>query len=226
MAPIYAMPDLKMEIAVFQKGFEPGRATLETLRMFSAQAEAGLDDRLRAESNARQTGDTNEAQARTSADTAEAQTRAAADAQEKADRQAADTAEAIARANADTAEASARATADAAEATARSNADAALQTQITALKAVVVPLLGTMTLPAGITILAGKSTRTVAVTGLKRSDNIVVTPNAALPANLSMGEAYCLTDGTLTVVLVNSAALGLSISTAQTIPLGIIALRP
>ncbi|MBB3997195.1 hypothetical protein [Aureimonas pseudogalii] len=255
-----------MELLVFQRGFTPGRATLRTLRSYSANVEAGLDDRLRAESNARQTGDANEAQARTSADTAEAQTRAATDAQEKADRQAADTAEATARANADTAEASTRAAADTAEATARSNADAALQTQITAevtarqnavsaeitaraaavtteaqaradadaalqtqinaLKAVVVPLLGTMTLAAGITILAGKSTRTVAVTGLKRNDNLVVTPNAALPANLSMGEAYCLTDGTLTVVLVNSAALGLSIATAQTIPLGIIALRP
>ncbi len=83
-----------------------------------------------------------------------------------------------------------------------------------------------MTLPAGLSILAGKSTRTITVTGLKKNDNLVVTPNAALPANISMGEAYCATDGVLTVVLINSATLGLSITTAQTIPLGVIALRP
>lgn len=197
-----------------------------------------------AEANARQAADTTEAQARAAADTtlgqritdettarqnadtAEAQTRAAADAQEKADRQAADSAEAKARADADTAEANTRAAEDTAEATARIAGDKALQDQVTALRNVVVPLTGSMTLPAGITLLVGKSTRTVAVTGLKRNDNLVVTPNAALPANISMGEAYCLTDGTLTVVLLNTALLGLNITTAQTIPLGIVALRP
>lgn len=263
-----------MELLVFQRGFAPGRATLRTLRSYSANVEAGLDDRLRseaqarrdadtalgqrieaeastraqadtAEANARQAADTQEAQARASADTtlsqritdeatarqnadtAEAQARTAADAQEKADRQAADTAEAKARADADTAEANARAAADTAETTARIAGDKALQDQITALKAQIVPFPGAaMVLPAGITLLVGKSTRTVAVTGLKRNDNLVVTPNATLPANISMGEAYCLTDGTLTVVLLNTALLGLNITTAQTIPLGIVALRP
>lgn len=112
------------------------------------------------------------------------------------------------------------------EAQTRSSADAALQSQIAALKAQVVPLTGVLALPGGLTLLAGKSTRTVTVAGLKKNDNVVVTPNAALPASLSMAEAYSLNDGVLTVVLVNSAALGLSIGAAQSIPLGIIALRP
>lgn len=263
-----------MELLVFQKGYPPGRATLRTLRSYSANVEAGLTDRLNseaqtranadtalgqridaeastraqvdsAEANARQAADTQEAQARAAADTtlgqrvtdeatarqnadtAEAQARAAADAQEKADRQAADSAEATARANADTAEANTRAAADTAEANARIAGDKALQDQITALKAQIVPFPGAaMVLPAGITLLVGKSTRTVAVTGLRKNDNLVVTPNAALPANISMSEAYCLTDGTLTVVLLNTALLGLSIATAQAIPLGIVALRP
>lgn len=273
LGPIYDAPDLDMELLVFQRGYPPGRATLRTLRSYSANVEAGLTDRLNneaqtranadtalgqridaeastratsdaAEASARQTADTQEAQARAAADTTlgqritdetiarqnadtvEAQARAAADAQEKADRQAADAAEAKARADADTAEAKARSDADTAEAAARIAGDKALQDQITALRNVVVPLVGSMVLPAGITLLVGKSTRTVAVAGLKRNDNLVVTPNAALPANISMGEAYCLTDGTLTVVLLNTALLGLNITTAQTIPLGIVALRP
>lgn len=124
------------------------------------------------------------------------------------------------------AETAARIAADTAEAKARSDADAALSTRIAAADNRIVPFTASLVLPAGISLLSGKSTRTVAIAGLKRNDNLVVTPNAALPASVAMGEVYCLADGTLTVVLLNTAALNVSIATTQTIPLGVLALRP
>ena len=253
--PEYAVADPKMRFRVWRDGMVPGSVSLEVLRQLSVSAETGLGARIDAEASARQTADNSEAAARIYADMQEGQARIAADNQERSERQAADSAEAKTRADADTAlsqraayleaaaiaderaiaalqtgasaEAKARTEADTAETAARIAGDKALQDQVTALKNTIVPFLGAvMTLPAGLSILTGKSTRTITVTGLKKNDNLVVTPNATLPANISMGEAYCATDGVLTVVLINSATLGLSITTAQTIPLGVIALRP
>lgn len=111
------------------------------------------------------------------------------------------------------------------EADQRKAADTGLQAQITALRNELVPFVGILTIPAGLSVAPGKSTRTVTVNGLKRNDHVLVTPNAALPATISMAEAYCAADNVLSVVLINSAAL-LSVQTAASIPVGILALRP
>lgn len=82
-----------------------------------------------------------------------------------------------------------------------------------------------LSLPAGLSILVGKSARTITVTGLKATDGLIVTQKAALPANLSMAEAYCAADDVLTVTLLNTAVLNLTISAKTDIPLAIVALR-
>jgi hypothetical protein len=61
-------------------------------------------------------------------------------------------------------------------------------------------LAGTLSFAAG-TIAAGIPTRTIAVAGLLPTDGIAVTPKAALPAGLVIGQAICLKAGELTLTL-------------------------
>ncbi|KQT52235.1 MULTISPECIES: hypothetical protein [unclassified Aureimonas] len=186
-----------------------------------ADADIALADSIGAETRARTDADTSEAGARSAADKANGD---AISAEVKA-RGDAITAEASARVagdktNADalTAEAKSRSDADASEAKARGDADAAMQARI-------VTLTGALVLPAGLSIAVGKTERKVVVPGLKKGDVVAITPDKALPGGMSLGDAYCLVDGELTLATLFTALLGLSLSAATTITLSIKAIR-
>lgn len=142
-----------------------------------------------------------ESQARAAADAAEAKLRADEDAR-------------LVEMQADEGARLGKAMAD--EAKARSEADAALTARQ-------VRLSGTLSLPASLALLAGKSVRTVTVAGLKAGDDVTVTPKAALPAGVALGEAYCLSDGVLSLALVTVTLV--TIATKTDVPLGVVALR-
>lgn len=105
-----------------------------------------------------------------------------------------------------------------AEAKARSDADKATNDRL-------VKFTATLSLAAGLSLLVGKTPRTIPVTGLIKGDVLTVTAKTALPGNLSLGDAYCLDDGVLSLALINTGLLGLSISAKTDIPLGIVAHR-
>lgn len=79
--------------------------------------------------------------------------------------------------------------------------------EITGATPVTAVLIGTATVTYTATLAVGASNRNIAVplAGVKSGDILSARPTTAIPDGYNIGAAYCVTDGTLVVVISHPA---------------------